>query len=306
MTPIWETEGKIYLLKDNPARKRCRFATSLTGKFAQQCYRELSKIDADLPEFKDGYYSDPPKEKIVQATDSLIKQIRLMRVLRQYGFELPNYLDIEILGKLELDGSTGVSAGFIINAENSSPPELTKPLIEKAKQYGWKLPLIWPLSDLDYIVSKGLADRIISEGNVQVIPLDNPTKVIFGKRASKIVKKFSGYHHKKKECLKIYRDYQNGQAPVPVNSFYSPRLSPYWIVGECTYKHLKKQAIAILSQKQAGLEEYKAGLEGKIAKLIQEKKHIAKNSDINFKEFQNLFSGKVRLNEILKRKQEKK
>jgi len=170
----------IVILEKTPAEDRYRFAVPFKGNLARQGYDESLKIDSELPEFSKYWRFNEQTQQINGSSIPLL--VRLQKVLRPQGLELPDSLDLLALDKQrKLINGFYRDCGIAIFSNDNHNQDTAKILIEKGKQEGWDLPLLYGFRDLDYV---------ISNNRVKSIPVEKPRRVVFGKEAEKVLERF--------------------------------------------------------------------------------------------------------------------
>jgi hypothetical protein len=187
----------IVILEKHPAENRYRFAFPLAGDFARQCYDATLSIDAGLPEFQEHWEFDEGTGQINGSSPNLLA--RLMRVLRPKGLELPDALDlIELDRQKKLKSGSYIDCGIAVYSNSEPNREVARILIEKGKQEGWKLPLLYSPADLDYIVA---------DGHAKIVSGDKPRRVVSGEKAGEVLK---GFFKGSSGACRAYRGWSGG------------------------------------------------------------------------------------------------
>jgi len=245
----------IVILEKNPAENRYRFAFPFSGDFARQCYQASSKLNTELPEFDACWKFNG---QINGSNPFLLT--RAQRVLRPIGLELPDTLDLLKLDKQgKLKNGFYRDCGIYVHSDSQPNQETAKALIEKGKQEGCKLPLVWGFGDLDYKVVNGHA---------QIISVAQPKRIISGKRAKAILEKF--YRAGDSGAQRVSRD-GSGDWDVGWNGFAFSGSDDLvdWLVAEGDRENLRQGYNNLFLRKYQAQKEK---LRKEIAQLDEQRK----------------------------------
>jgi len=238
----------IVLLERDAPRNKYRFAFPFVGDLAGGCYDATLALDNSLPEFQ-GYWKFNILTNRINGS-GVFQQARLGRILRPQGLELPDTKDLKELEKQgKLTGRFHRDCGVAVYSDDEPNKKTARALIEKARQEGWELPLLWGFGDLDYKVDNG----------VQIISVEKPRRVVSGEKAEDALK---GFYKGYSGVQMVYRsryggDDRGAEWGAERDDFaYSSACSLVdWVCAEGTRENLMEGYNNLLARKYSAKEE---------------------------------------------------